>query len=82
MLVAGAIYQICKAFRNEEAGRFHNPEFTMLEWYRPGFDHLELMSEIDQLMQLLLGCAEAKRLTYQDAFIQYLGCDPSSRQFS
>ena len=73
---SGAIYQICKAFRNEESGRFHNPEFTMLEWYRPGFNHLELMSEIDELMQLLLGCAQAKRLTYQDAFIQYLGCDP------
>lgn len=73
---SGAIYQICKAFRNEEAGRFHNPEFTMLEWYRPGFDHHQLMDEMDELIQLILGCAQAKRLTYQDAFIQYLGCDP------
>ena len=73
---SGAIYQMCKAFRNEEAGRFHNPEFTMLEWYRPGFNHHQLMDEMDELIQLILGCAQAKRLTYQEAFIQYLGCDP------
>jgi len=73
---SGAIYQICKSFRNEETGRFHNPEFTMLEWYRPGFDHLQLMSEIDELMQTVLGCETAKRVTYQDIFKQHLGCDP------
>ena len=73
---SGAIYQICKSFRNEETGRFHNPEFTMLEWYRPDFDHLQLMSEIDELMQLVLNCEPAHRVTYQDIFKQHLGCCP------
>ncbi|WP_158965854.1 elongation factor P--(R)-beta-lysine ligase [Paraglaciecola sp. L3A3] len=73
---SGPIYQICKSFRNEEAGRFHNPEFTMLEWYRPSFDHQQLMTEMDELMQLILGCRSAERLTYQQAFMQHLSCDP------
>ena len=73
---SGAIYQICKSFRNEEAGRFHNPEFTMLEWYRPGFNHHQLMSEINELMQLVVGCEKADSVTYQNVFKQYLDCDP------
>jgi len=75
---SGAIYQICKAFRNEEAGKHHNPEFTMLEWYRPGFDEFALMDEIDELMQLVLSVAPAERLTYQQAFERALGLDPLS----
>lgn len=75
---SGPIYQICKSFRNEESGRFHNPEFTMLEWYRPGFDHLALMHEINQLIQLILGCEPAQTLTYQQAFSDCLDCDPLS----
>jgi len=73
---SGAIYQICKAFRNEETGKHHNPEFTMLEWYRPEFDEFALMDEIDELMQLVLGVLPAERLTYQQAFEQVLGLDP------
>jgi lysyl-tRNA synthetase class 2 len=73
---SGAIYQICKSFRNEESGRFHNPEFTMLEWYRPDFDHLKLMSEIDELIQMVVGSDSAERVTYQDVFKQYLGYCP------
>lgn len=73
---SGAIYQLCKAFRNEEAGKHHNPEFTMLEWYRPGFDEFALMDEIDELMQLVLNVLPAERLTYQQAFEQVLGLDP------
>ncbi|NMM42608.1 elongation factor P--(R)-beta-lysine ligase [Pseudoalteromonas arctica] len=73
---SGAIYQICKAFRNEEAGSHHNPEFTMLEWYRPGFDEFALMDEINELMQLILNVPPAERLSYQEAFTQALGLDP------
>ncbi|GAA5215512.1 elongation factor P--(R)-beta-lysine ligase [Corallincola platygyrae] len=73
---SGSIYQICKAFRNEEAGRFHNPEFTILEWYRLGFDHHDLMGEMDELLQLVLGCQPAERLTYSEAFKSVFGCDP------
>ena len=73
---SGPIYQICKSFRNEESGRFHNPEFTMLEWYRPGFDHHALMDEMDELLQLVLGCGAAERMTYQQAFVEVLGVCP------
>lgn len=74
----GAIYQLGKAFRNEEAGRHHNPEFTMLEWYRPGFDHFDLMNEISELLTVVLGTKEVERFTYQQAFEQVLKIDPLS----
>jgi lysyl-tRNA synthetase class 2 len=73
---SGSIYQIGKAFRNEEFGRYHNPEFTMLEWYRIGFDHHDLMDEMDTLLQSLLGCQPSKRMTYQQAFQSVLGVCP------
>jgi lysyl-tRNA synthetase class 2 len=73
---SGAIYQICKSFRNEESGRIHNPEFTMLEWYRPDYDHHQLMDEVEQLLQIVLACPQAQRVTYQQAFIAHLDCDP------
>ncbi|MFH4575933.1 elongation factor P--(R)-beta-lysine ligase [Vibrio diabolicus] len=73
---SGCIYQINKAFRNEENGRYHNPEFTMLEWYRVGFDHHKLMDEMDDLLQLVLKCGAAQRMTYQQAFIDVLSVCP------
>ena len=73
---SGAIFQLSKAFRNEEAGRWHNPEFTMLEWYRPGFDHFSLMDEVEALVVPILATSGAGRLTYQQAFLQVLDCDP------
>lgn len=73
---SGAIYQITKSFRQDEIGRIHNPEFSMLEWYRPGFDHHALMNEMDELLQFILGCEKADRLTYAELFQHYLGLDP------
>lgn len=73
---SGPIYQVCKAFRDGEAGRWHNTEFTLLEWYRPGFDHHHLMDEMDELMGTLLGTSLALRMTYREAFAGQLGVDP------
>jgi lysyl-tRNA synthetase class 2 len=73
---SGPIYQICKAVRNGETGRRHNPEFTILEWYRPGWDHHRLMDEIDELLTVILGTRPGERLTYQVAFERYAGIDP------
>ena len=73
---SGPIFQIAKAFRNESAGRFHNPEFTMLEWYRPDFDEHQLMDELDDLLQHLLDCERGLRVSYQQVFIDKLGIDP------
>jgi lysyl-tRNA synthetase class 2 len=73
---SGAIFQICKAFRNEEAGRMHNPEFSMLEWYQPAYDHFQLMAEIDELLTSILDCETADKISYQNVFKQYLDCDP------
>ena len=72
----GCIFQIAKAFRHEEAGRYHNPEFTLLEWYRLGFDHFELMNEVSELLKTVLGCAEPIQKTYQELFIKQVGLDP------
>jgi len=77
---SGSIYQLCKVFRQGEVGRQHNPEFTMLEWYRLGFDYQQLMAEVDSLLRELLDgyltLGETQRLTYRDAFVQYVGLDP------
>lgn len=76
---SGPIYQVARVFRVDEAGRFHNPEFSMLEWYRPGFDHHALMDEVEALLHGL-GVQPAQRfarLSYREAFIAHAGLDPA-----
>ena len=72
----GPIWQLCKAFRNGEAGRRHNPEFSILEWYRPDWDHHRLMDEMDDLLGVILGTQRGQRLTYAEAFQRHVGLDP------
>jgi elongation factor P--(R)-beta-lysine ligase len=74
---SGPIYQICKCFRNhEEVSRYHNPEFTMLEWYRIQFDMMQMINEVDDLLQSVLDCEPAERISYQKAFQRHLNIDP------
>jgi lysyl-tRNA synthetase class 2 len=76
---SGDIYQICKVFRDAERGRWHNPEFTMIEWYRVGLDATDLMSEVEALIGALLAPARApgaaERLSYSDALRRHAGVD-------
>jgi lysyl-tRNA synthetase class 2 len=77
---SGPIYQVCKAFRQGEIGRLHNPEFSLLEWYRPGFDHFQLMDEVAELVSTVasgrLSLAVPERLDYGQMFRDILGIDP------
>lgn len=73
---SGSIYQICKSFRDDEHGRYHNPEFTMLEWYRLSFSQHDLMAEMEELLQLILNCAQATRYSYRKLFTKYLDFNP------
>jgi lysyl-tRNA synthetase class 2 len=73
---SGPIYQLCKAVRNGEQGAKHNPEFTMLEWYRPGFSLAQLMDEVEALVVAALGPLSCERLTYRELFQRHLGIDP------
>lgn len=67
LLAAGApsIFCIGPVFRADEAGRWHNPEFTMLEWYRLGFDADDLMREVAELIDALLGPSEYERHSFE-----------------
>ena len=71
----GSIYQITRVFRDGELGRYHQPEFTMLEWYRVGFDHHQLMDEVSELLQGL-GLGPAGRNSYAAIFESCTGVDP------
>lgn len=76
LLAAGApaIYQLGPAFRDGEAGRLHNPEFTLLEWYRLGFDEVQLMAEVAELVDAVLGPETYHYLSYAEL----LGAPPDS----
>ena len=76
---SGDVYQICKVFRDGERGRWHNPEFTMIEWYRLGFDDTALMSEVEEIVARMLEphrrTAPAERLSYAAAIHRHAGVD-------
>ncbi|MDF2691253.1 MAG: poxB regulator PoxA [Gammaproteobacteria bacterium] len=73
---SGSIYYLGKAFRDDECGKLHNPEFTMLEWYRTAFDDAQLINEIDELLKLVLKSKSMQRLSYKQAFEEHLGINP------
>ena len=77
---SGPIYQICKVFRDDEHGRKHNSEFTMLEWYRPGLSLKDLMFEVSDLLNVTLaqrfGEVRPTVLSYKHAFMDRLDLNP------
>jgi lysyl-tRNA synthetase class 2 len=74
---SGDIYQLCRVFRDDELGRWHQPEFTLLEWYRVGWDDARLMDEVDALLRDVLAgegaVRRSVRVTYSDALEHALG---------
>ncbi|MBF7071891.1 elongation factor P--(R)-beta-lysine ligase [Glaciecola sp. MH2013] len=70
-----SIFQIAKCFRDDEVGTHHNPEFTMLEWYRLDFAMEELIHDVESILRLTLGVDGIEALSYQEAFSKYLSID-------
>ena len=79
---SGDIFQICKAFRKDEAGRHHNPEFTLLEWYRVGWDHTALIREVAELLGTVASSDGWQVWPYRALFIEILGVDPLDERTS
>lgn len=81
---SGDIYQLCRVFRDDELGRWHQPEFTLLEWYRVGWDDTRLMAEVAELLATAVAAAgnvrigTSVRLTYAQALEQALDVRPSA----
>ncbi|OQM34173.1 elongation factor P--(R)-beta-lysine ligase [bacterium endosymbiont of Pedicinus badii] len=71
-----SIFQICKSFRNQEIGKIHNPEFTMLEWYRVGYTIFDLMKEIKDLLKIFFSFFKEKKISYRSVFLKYFQIDP------
>jgi len=79
---SGDIFQICKAFRQGEAGRHHNPEFTLLEWYRVGWDHTALIREVAEFLGTVLNSDGWQIWPYRALFFEVLGVDPLDERTS
>lgn len=79
---SGPIFQLAKAFRDDELGRWHNPEFTLLEWYQLAIDHHALMDEVDQLLQRLLSCPPMLKKSYRQVFLDCCALDPFTASLS
>ena len=75
---SGDIYQICKVWRQDESGRKHNPEFSMLEYYRVGFSYRQLMQEVAELLHELVPHISQPPdfVSYRQCFLESLGIDP------
>ncbi|MED7819771.1 MULTISPECIES: EF-P lysine aminoacylase EpmA [unclassified Francisella] len=73
---SGNIYQICKAFRDEPCGQYHNHEFTMIEWYRVGINYFDLMKEMENLFLAVKPNLKFIYLSYQEAFEKYYNFNP------
>ncbi|EED35280.1 lysyl-tRNA synthetase [Luminiphilus syltensis NOR5-1B] len=73
---SGDIFQICKAFRAAEVGRRHNPEYTLLEWYRTGIDHYQLLREVAELLLTLLPHQRWQVWPYATLFEELLAINP------
>src|SRR3990167_1908823 len=73
---SGPIFQIAKVFRDSEQCRWHNPEFTLLEWYKLEVSHHELLKEVDQFLQHILGCEPLVKRSYQEVFATYCNINP------
>lgn len=73
---SGPIFQLARVFRDDELGRWHNPEFTLLEWYQLNINHHQLMTEVDALLQQVLHCAPMIKKTYQHVFMDICDIDP------
>jgi lysyl-tRNA synthetase class 2 len=75
----GDIYQIARVYRDGESGRHHNPEFTLIEWYRLGIDHHTLMNDVEHLVASLLpahrSSERAERVSYRDVMQLHAGID-------
>lgn len=75
---SGAIWQLATSFRNGEVSSRHNPEFTMLEWYQPGYDLNDLMAEVQALLTDILGVDRFSYYSYRALFREHLEIDPFS----
>jgi elongation factor P--(R)-beta-lysine ligase len=76
----GDIFYLGHVFRKGEIGALHNPEFTMIEWYRTAIPYQSLIEETCELIQLFTGSFPIRRLSYRDAFQNYAGIDPFQDQ--
>ena len=72
----GPIYQVCKAFRGDPSTSRHNPEFTILEWYRPSFCLTQLMEEVEDFVKVTIGCPEVPKYSYLEVFEGVTGLNP------
>jgi elongation factor P--(R)-beta-lysine ligase len=82
---SGPIFQLTRAFRRDERGPLHNPEFTILEWYQPGWEYPRLMDQVEELLRHLgrrhgrgelLGGGPYDRIGFGEAFQRWAGVDP------